>query len=89
MDVYPLLPDAPVTPQTGWHGRFLTNTHDPDSRYADATHLALREARVNLWRDLWAKTEQVDQLVAERTHALQLENRRLRRTVRDMRRAHR
>jgi len=54
---------------------------------ADAASLALRDARISLWRDLWAKTEDVDQQIEDATRDLTLENQRLRKTIRNLRRS--
>jgi hypothetical protein len=49
---------------------------------------ALREARISLWRDLWAKVEGVDQAVADATAELRAENARLRHNLVNMKRHH-
>ena len=92
MDIDRLLPDGPLTPATGKDGtlRHMSGTNrDPELR-ADATHLALRATRIQLWHDLVRKVDESDARIAtaveEKTRPLREENRRLRRALRDLRR---
>lgn len=94
MDVDRLLPDGPLIPTTRKNGELrLTVSHD-ETDMVDATHLALRAARIRLWQDLWARSENIDtqievrakQIAGEQTHRFYVENERLRRVIRGLRR---
>lgn len=89
MDPDKLLPPGPLHPPVGADGMFKVHVNrNPDKdAEADAVHLALREAHVAVWRDLWQKVEDCENRTKAETARLRRENQDLRRKVRNMKKA--
>ena len=75
MDLDRILPDRPLDPVLKVDGTFRESHGRHHTE--DAVHIALRDARIALWRDLWWKVDHVEEVVAARTAELIAENARL------------